>query len=365
MIEVNKEKIKKVDIVIGIPSYNEADNIARVVEQIDKGLVKYFSNKSAVIINTDNNSSDKTKDIFLSVKTKTPKIYISTPKRIKGKGNNLKNLFLIIRRLKAKAGATVDADLKSINSEWIKCLIGPILNGYDYLTPIYNRHKYDATITNNLCFPTIYGLLGYNIRQPIGGDMGFSGKIVKYWLSQKWPESTKYFGIDIFMTLNAIKSKVKIGQVDLGAKIHKPSIPKLNDMFLQVVDTLFLFLSNNKDLWNKKIKTIKKPKLVLKVKSKFKYPEVVFNNKINKKTLIIDKDLWAQIVYDYFLDYLKSNNKKKIIKSLRKFYFDRTISFFKEVLDKNDKQAEKLIQEQAQEFYKTRDYLLEHQKNKE
>jgi len=391
MIEINPNKIKKAEIVIGIPSYNEADAISNVVRQVDKGLEKYFSNKSAVIINSDNNSSDKTKEVFLAVKTKAPKIYISTPKGIKGKGNNLKNLFLKIKKLKAKAGATVDADLKSISPEWISCLIGPILKGYDYLTPVYHRHKYDATITNNLCYPLIYGLLGYNIRQPIGGDMAFSNKMVNYWLKQKWPQPAKNFGIDIFMTLNAIKSRGRIGQVDLGAKVHKPSAPKLDNMFLEVADTFFWFLSENKNLWNKKIK-IKKPVLVCQVKNKEKYPVLDFDYKkiekkvfsefkknykalkpfiskdicfcleemfLKEKSLKIDSKLWPEIVYQFLAVYQKNKKKREeVIKLLRALYFGRVVCFAKEVSSKNREQAEKIIQNQAHHFFKTRDYLF-------
>ena len=87
-IKINKEKIKQADIIVGIPSYNEADNIAFVAEQASLGLKKYFPKLKAVIINVDNNSEDGTKEAFLNAKTKVPKIYISTPKGITGKGNN-------------------------------------------------------------------------------------------------------------------------------------------------------------------------------------------------------------------------------------------------------------------------------------
>ncbi|MCK4525598.1 MAG: glycosyltransferase, partial [Candidatus Andersenbacteria bacterium] len=90
---INPDKIKQADLIVGIPSYNEADNIANVVKQVDRGLIKNFSKYKAMIINVDNNSSDGTKEAFLNVKTKTPKIYISTPPGVIGKGNNFYNLF--------------------------------------------------------------------------------------------------------------------------------------------------------------------------------------------------------------------------------------------------------------------------------
>ena len=390
MIEINPDKIKKAEIAVGIPSYNERDTISNVVKQVDKGLVKYFKNKSAVIINSDNNSLDKTKEVFLKTGTKTPKIYISTPKNIRGKGNNLRNLFLKIKDLKTEASINVDADLKSITPEWIKCLIAPIFKGYDYLTPIYLRHKRDASITNRLCYPLVYGLLGYDIRQPIGGDMGFSKKMVKYWLNQKWPDEVKGYGIDMFMTLYAVKSGFKLGQVYLGSKVHKPSAPKLDKMFLEVAETIFQFLAGNKGLWQRKIK-LKKIPLVCNVKRKAGYPKTTFDVKrvekeisqsfenhyrpikshisedvsfqlerifFKEKSLKIDNELWIKIVYQLFFIYQTSLKKETLIKLLRVLYFARTISFIEETFNRNQKEAEKIIQDQAHHFFKTRNYLF-------
>jgi glycosyltransferase involved in cell wall biosynthesis len=132
-------KCKEIDIVVGIPSYNEADNIAFVARQLSLGLSKYFPSLSAAIINVDNNSSDGTREAFLGAETgKILKKYISTEKGIVGKGNNFRNLFIEVKRLKAKAIVVVDADLLSITPEWVKILATPVLEGHVYVTPLYS-----------------------------------------------------------------------------------------------------------------------------------------------------------------------------------------------------------------------------------
>ena len=67
--ECNPENIKSVEMVVCIPSYNEADSISYPTTQADKGLTKYFGDKTAVIINCDNNSPDNTKQAFLDTPT--------------------------------------------------------------------------------------------------------------------------------------------------------------------------------------------------------------------------------------------------------------------------------------------------------
>lgn len=116
VIVENPDNISQAEIIVGIPSYNEADSISLPTDVASKGLKEYFPNKKAVIINVDNNSPDGTKDAFMNTPTEVPKIYISTPEGVKGKGNNFKNLFEATVELDAKAVVVVDADMKSINS---------------------------------------------------------------------------------------------------------------------------------------------------------------------------------------------------------------------------------------------------------
>ena len=62
--EINSENIRNAEIIVCIPSYNEADSISHPTIQADKGLKRYFGNKSSVIINCDNNSPDNTRQAF-------------------------------------------------------------------------------------------------------------------------------------------------------------------------------------------------------------------------------------------------------------------------------------------------------------
>jgi GT2 family glycosyltransferase len=91
MMEViveNPGRLEDADIIVGIPSYNEADTISHPTNIASTGLLRYFPDKKSVIINVDNNSPDNTKEVFMNTPTEVPKIYISTPDGVKGKGNN-------------------------------------------------------------------------------------------------------------------------------------------------------------------------------------------------------------------------------------------------------------------------------------
>jgi len=387
MADNDPEQKKEFDIVVGIPSYNEADNIAFVVRQISRGLRRYFPRKSAVIVNADNNSTDGTKKSFLSAKSSIPKIYISTKAGIKGKGNNFYNLFNFIKEYNSKINIVVDADLKSIEPDWIRKLGVPIKRGYDFVAPFYTRNKRDALITNHFCYPLVYALLGWNISQPIGGDFAFSLGMVRHWLSKKWSPNVCHFGIDIFMTTEAILNDFKICQVDLGRKVHKPSQLKLGSMFIEVASTLFDQLIINKRFWENKLvkkarnfyrEEIEKPQTLSLDLQRFKdVCQLGFeaDEEIIKKVLSpsnyeglkrhyelrrngIDSNLWSKIVYDFIYAYENFNNKRKLIETLEVIAFCRFFCYSRLVERINSEKAEQEIISQARIFRKNRNYLL-------
>jgi hypothetical protein len=395
--EINPANVKRAEIVVCIPSYKEADSIAYPLTQADEGIVQYFKDREAVIINCDNNSPDNTGQVFLDTPTKTPKIYLSTDPGVKGKGNNFKNLFQKVVALKAKAVVVVDADLKSITPEWIKHLGEPLFNGFSYIAPLYVRHKYDGTITNGIAYPMTRALYGRRVRQPIGGDFGFSGKLAKaYMESPVWDEAVANFGIDIWMTTIALTQKVQVCQAFMGRpKIHRTKDPgaSLGPMFRQVVGTIFSMMSQFEGLWqNVKYsrptaiygfglgEVEKPPKVSVNTENLLDqfhggfdtYGEIwqeILTGDIHKKLIEIKgmkmrefnfpTDLWARVLFDTAVAYGHcSVDTDQMMESLIPLYFGRTLSFVKRTEKMSIKQAEEAIEEDCMTFETTKPYLV-------
>ena len=47
------ERISNADIIVGIPSFNNARTIGHVVRAVHAGLAKYFPEQKAIIINSE------------------------------------------------------------------------------------------------------------------------------------------------------------------------------------------------------------------------------------------------------------------------------------------------------------------------
>lgn len=380
-----------VDLVVGIPSYREADSIAHVVRQCDLGIREFFPDRRAVIINADNNSPDGTELAFRNAGSQTPLVYLSTPPGVTGKGNNFWNLLQATRYLEAEAMVAVDADLISIGPMWIRSLAGPLLAGEcDYITPLYARNEYDGTITNNICYPLVRGTLGTRIRQPIGGDFGLSGRFAASVLEEEWLDTTREFGIDIFLTCCALLGDFEVAQTNLGAKVHKPSAPKLGPMFTQVVNTLFSRLTDASDRWLGEVEPRDLP--VMGTTAEGDAQDLAVDFKAIKRTTLhqyresagilgeilaperqaavasmmaagvmdIDAEMWCQCVYDLFHAYATDAPRRPaIVEALKPLFFARVASFYKETLELGHRDSEARIGEQAELFLARRDTLLD------
>lgn len=386
--EENPTGIQKAKIAVGLASYMEADNIDYPAGQIDKGLKKHFPETSAVIINADNASPDGTEKVFLGTETKTPKLFITTPEKTPGKGYNFLNMFRKVMEMDAEMLICIDSDLESVDPDWIHHFADPIQQGYDFVHPLYSRHKYDGTITNSICYPLIYGLFGKNIRQPIGGDFALSRRFIEHLLLRPWHRTTHQYGIDIFLTMNAVVGGFKTCATGLGAKIHKPSAPKLGPMFLQVVGTAFLTVLKSVDQWKGITDVQEEAHFGLKelaapqdltidldhvedqAREGFSVHQASLEETLNpalyrdltaafgREKLEITTDDWISAVWDLILAFREASNKNEIVESLKGLYFGRARTFMGETWEMSTEEAEVEILKQSKRFHERRGDLV-------
>jgi len=388
------EQIKEADIIVGIPSYHNQDTIKNVIDQISNGLEQFYPDLKSMVIVSDGGSTDDTQEKAEKVNTGKIKKIITTYQGLPGKGSALRTVFAASCALKTKVGLCLDADLRSIKSDWVKKLANPILeNKCDFIAPLYLRHKYDATITNDIAYPLTRALYGIRVRQPIGGDFAFSQKLASEYLEQDvWKSDVARFGIDIFMSTIAICHGYKIGQSPLGVKSHNPKDPiTLIPMFRQVVGTMFDLSEKYHNRWQKiqgsvnpritgKVEFFEPEKITFSLEKlkinfrkgweKFSFlwekmlekPNFKYLNRVKEEKDLLYASSWAKIVYDYLLAYHKNNNKvekSELLKSLVPIYQIRIASFIEETEAVNSEKAERIIENQALAFEDCKPYLVE------
>ena len=263
------ERLERADIMVGIPSYRNAATIGHVVRAAQAGLVQYFPDLRPVVVNSDAGSPDGTGRVVVDTEppdyverillvrptNRLARVSLTYPEidGVGGKGAALRTIFEMAAALDVQALVVVDSDLRSIGPEWIELLAGPIVKGgYDFVAPLYARHKHDGTITNTITYPLTRALYGLRIRQPIGGDFGLSGDLIRHVLAAPdWTSDVSRFGIDIWLTTTALTGGFAVCQARLGAKVHDPKDPgaDLGPMVRQVVSTTLRLAVRHADRW--------------------------------------------------------------------------------------------------------------------
>jgi glucosylglycerate synthase len=390
------EEIESADILIGIPCYNNETTIEHVIQMVTHGLAEKYRDKRSVILIADGGSTDDTRDVAkeFQIKPWQEKI-ISIYRGPAGKGSALRSIFESALRLKVKACAVVDSDLRSITSDWVYYLISPVLDkNFQFVAPVYMRHKYDGTITNNIVYNFTRALYGKRIRQPIGGDFAFSYDVAKYYVEQDvWETDVARYGIDIWMTTTAITNGFKICQSNLGVKIHDVKDPSLHlgPMFRQVIWTIFHLMEVYEDHWkrirgssaleifgmqgfaepepvrvdmdalleNFKIGYSQFGSLWREVFSKECFQEIEKGSTIDKDAFLLPTEVWIKILYELAATFHSwKKNRNKLIDLMVPLYYARVASFANMTRDMNSQEAEDFVEDQARQFEDWKDYLV-------
>ncbi len=390
------EEIESADIIVGIPCFNNEKTIEHVVQMVSHGLAVHYKDKRSVIMIADGGSTDDTREVVrdFEIKPWQEKV-ISIYRGPGGKGTALRSVFEAAERLKVKACAVVDSDLRSITPDWVKFLIAPVLEkGYQFVSPVYMRHKYDGTITNNIVYNLTRALYGKRVRQPIGGDFAFSRDVAKYYADQDvWETDVARYGIDIWMTTSAITRNFKICQSNLGVKIHDAKDPgqHLGPMFRQVLWTIFSLMEKNEGYWNQ-IKSSEPLELfgyegtaepepvrvnlegmIDNFKTGFGQFSVLWKDILSgecfdeiKKTFSMEAsdfhlstEAWIRIVYELAATFHAWKvNRNKLLDLMTPLYYARVASFVRQSWEMSSLEAEGLVEEQAVKFEADKGYLM-------
>ena len=392
------ERLGSAEIVVGIPAYLCDDSIVNVIKTIRKGLDTHFHGAKALIMVSDGGSTDDTRDAAMAYDVKSFNIekIITIYRGLPGKGSAIRAIFEAAVFLKPKAIALFDSDLVSITPLWIKNILDPVMNGYDFVAPDYIRYKFDATITNSIAYNLTRALYGRRIRQPIGGEFGISPRLAKYYLDQEdvWETDVARFGIDIWMTTTAIVGGFDICQARLGVKVHGEKDPAadLGPMYRQVVGTSFRLMEMYQDFW-KKVKgsrdipslgeypleepapfDINQDDLVEYFQTGYFNFNGVWRQILEEKDMAVYEGLVNSTSRDFFLPidtwvrtvyrcaaafHSTPRQRMKVLNTMIPLYYARVASLVNELKDRDGPLAEELFQEQAGVFEDMKGYLLD------
>ena len=399
--------VGEVDILVGVPTHNNAKTIGAIAETIQAGILTFFPRERAAIINVDGGSRDGTPGLvasaaiddarpnakmytlrtFHSISTQ----YASSPAR----GTALHTIMAAAELLRAKACAVISPESTQITNDWLATLLRPVYTeDFDLVLPTYSRHRFDGILLTNLLYPMTRALYGLKIREPFALDYAFSGRLGSQFLTQNaWHEETAQAGSETQLTLAAIAGEYRICQSFLGTKERaERHSADLVPAMRQTVGALFSSLETNFSLWSARTGSqtipttgeerkfsleplrINRKRLREMFSTGVAELESVFQSILSAATLTelqriartddipfrYSAELWVKTVYEFAAAYHKSViSRDHIIQALAPLFRGRALTFLAENINGSADDVENNIESLCLEFERTKPYLLE------
>jgi hypothetical protein len=405
--------VGEVDILVGLPTHNNAKTVGPIVHTIRNGILRGFPRERTVIINADGGSRDGTSELItgVSIDDLRPDStvyalrtlhaistkYSSTPHS----GVALRTILAAAELLRAKACIVISPESESITPEWISGLIRPVYyDGFDLVSPTYQRHKFDGLLTTNLLYPMVRALYGVRIRETYMSEFGFSGRLGSQFLERnQWSDSNGDNGAELRVTLAAVTGGFRICQSFLGKK--DPVERRAADLvpaLRQSVGVLFSALEPDFKVWSAisgsqevpatgdDLEFLLNPLRVNRKRLRDMFVsgvselESVFQSILSSSTLAELKriaglseeefrypaELWVRTVYEFAAAYQKSViNRDHIIQALAPLFRGRVFTFVVENRNASANDVANNIEGLCLEFERLKPYLLEMWKSKE
>ena len=395
-----------VDVLVGVPTLNNATTIRSVVKAVHKSFARYFPRDRTVLINSDGGSDDGTPDMVRHASTDDTDTVtvshslrtthrISTPYHgVPGKGNALRQIMTAAELTQARAVAVLNADATGITPESIAALVRPVRDQqYDYVAPVYRRHPLDGPLVTQLVRPLMRAAYGWQVREPVAPEFGCSSRFITHCLEQDvWDTELGRVGIDLWVTGEALARGFRCCQVGLNP--HPPGPPRASfgELFEQVVRSSFDCLERHAPYWlerngSEPLAVVSPPpptpvepptvagsRLTEAFAKDIENLRSVLEHILSAETLSTleqlassqgahlrySDELWVSTVYEFLLAYRGGVMRRDhVLRALAPIYLGRTGSFLRQYSGAPEEVVEEALESLCRDFERSKPGLVE------
>jgi hypothetical protein len=400
--------VGEVDLLVGIPSHNNADTIGHTVEVVEETFQNHFPRERVVIVNVDGGSKDGTSEVIMNAalqkhsgsrgltSLRTEHRIVTRYAAAPSPGMAFRILLASADLLRAKACAVVSPESSNITDAWVGNLLQPLYRqDFDFVSPLYCRQKYDGLLARNLLYPITRATFGRRIREIHSTELGFSGRLATHCLNQGvWNDAALQAAPESWMAITAISQDFRCCQSYLGPK-GQPAAKAGTDIVAavrQTVGTLFWCLESQERFWIARVGSEPVPTFgpdhelgSQKVRVSRKRMFDLFRSGVAelapllKSILAADTDaeiervatfdernfqfedaLWARTICDFAAAYHHSVlNRDHLVQALVPLYRGRIYSFLLKHQDSSPDEIEADSEKLCLEFERQKPYLVE------
>lgn len=399
--------VGEVDILVGVPTYNNGKTVGQVVQAVRAGLLKYFPRARAVIINADGGSHDGTQDLIraasisdlsVSADIHALRTLHSVSTQYEGgpaNGIALHTILAAADLLQAKVCTVVSPEETTIEPEWIDRLVSPVLrDSRDLVLPVYRRHKFDGLLIRNLLYPLTRAVYACSLREPYPSEFALSGGLGSQFVAQEfWSQEQGRRGTELWLALSAVAGRYKLAQAFLGtkARLENPRSDLVNAM-RETAGILFSSMDSFSSVWHNPQTALDVPcngcQLAvslepLRLNRKRLHQMFVFGISelepvflsiltpathaalkqlaaLPEESFAYPADLWARTVYEFSVAYHRALiGRDHIVQALVPLFRGRAYTFLTENREASGEEVEANIESLCQTFEREKPYLLE------
>jgi len=402
------KKIGKADLVIGLPSYKNAQVAANVARVALDGAHRFHPELRTVLINADAGYRATTRQAISRQASENGHSSLVVSGRYQGQlgqGSAVAALLDASLALDAKATIILDSHTTTITPNWVAGLAHLILeNKADLVMPRYRQWPLpNGLLSDLITYPLFRAMWGYNVRRPAAPDLALSPQLAVSLLDEDvWGTAVAAFGLSPWLVAYSAVNGWRVAQTALGEKYteslpeYQPPAPNGQTQFAacfqDVVTVLFSLAHRYKSYWKKANRIYSLPTLTAFATAPNPIPEPEQNvsdlldqlalgwieyRLLWKQVLAPENlaqvealaalppdrfyfpaDLWAKIIYDFVVVFNKGEaDPAQIVRSLLPLYQGRLAAFGQEVAGLAPVGREGTVAAQAVEFEENRAYL--------
>jgi hypothetical protein len=257
--------VGQVDILVGLPTLNNAATVADVVRAVHLCFTRDFPRLRTVMINSDGGSTDGTPDLIRSASfAESDRVLTSHSLRtlhrvlapyhgLPGKQAALRTVLAAGELTQAKVIVVIDPLGPTTSPERVTELVSPIARAeVEFLAPSHRRHPRDGVLVTQLVRPLVRALYGVALDEPLGPEFSCSGRFASHCLEQDiWDLDIARVAIDLWLRTEAVAQAFPVGQITRPATTAAGAHTGLREAVQQVVMALVETLRGHASFWTR------------------------------------------------------------------------------------------------------------------
>lgn len=390
------------DIAIGVLTAGDGSSMPTVTHVIQEGMSTHLGGLTAAIIHLDPTMPDEQVGQVVPIADGIRLVHarptgtLSTATGLDGWSESVRTVLSLSRTLHSRAVVMLNAGIASMTPEWIRGLAQPVLkDGWAFVLPIYERGRYEGTLTQLFVAPLVRALFGHQLGHCMADEFGCSAETAEFLLGQDiWTTELARQGLEFWLPIGVAGGALSVAQSVLGPRVLAPAGPQppLGSTVGRVAGALFSIAERHEAGWldvrgsepvallgappgpAKRVAAVDPARMIegfrqgvrdlLPIWERILSPDslgdVLVLSEYPTGEFRLADSLWARIVYDFLLAYrARVMYRSHIAQSLAPLYLGCAASLVLETRDRSEAAVAHAVERLARTFETEKPYLMD------